>query len=63
MFSVVGFEGAVMGLVKVNENRHDLTGEQPGGADSRPGARSQHSSRPTGLKTLPEIVDITEQLE
>ena len=40
MFSVAGFEGAVVGLVKVNENRHDLTGEQPGGADSPAGAEA-----------------------
>ena len=29
ILGVTGFEGAVVGLVKVNENRHDFTGGQP----------------------------------
>ena len=37
LFSVIGFEGAVVGLVEMNENRHDLTGGQPRPSNSLPG--------------------------
>ena len=63
ILGIVGFEGAVVGLVKVNENRHDFAGGQPWTPPSLPPTPCQRDSTPMRLKSFPEIIDIAEQLE
>lgn len=63
MVRVVGLEIAVAGLMKVDQQRHDLARAQLGSPLAGPFAAAEQLCFPDGKKGLTEIIDMTEQFD
>jgi len=63
LIHIVGFEVPVMGLMKGNQNGHNLADRQGTSSLALPLAAGKQLSVPERQKCLAKIIDIAEQLE
>lgn len=59
---VKGFEIAILGLMEVDQNRHDFAEDQPAGAPPLARAASQELAMPGGQEHPAKIIDVAEQV-